>query len=72
MAHGLEFEEPGTAPKVTAAAFGLGLLTETAGPEDNVVKLLPPLTIADDELSHGLDLLTEPVAAGSGRRLGAP
>jgi diaminobutyrate-2-oxoglutarate transaminase len=59
MAHGIEFEVQGTALKVAAAAFDLGLVIETAGPDDQVVKLLPPLTIGDDELSHGLSLLTE-------------
>jgi 4-aminobutyrate aminotransferase-like enzyme len=28
---------------------------------DQVVKLMPPLTISDDELGQGLDLLTEAV-----------
>jgi len=61
MAHGLEFEAPGVALKVAAIAFDLGLLTETAGPNDQVVKLMPPLTISDDELGHGLDLLSQAV-----------
>ena len=59
MAHGIEFAAPGMALKVAAAAFDLGLVIETAGPDDQVVKLLPPLTIGDDELSHGLSLLAE-------------
>ena len=62
MAHGIEFAAPGMAAKVAAAAFDLGLVIETAGPDDQVVKLLPPLTIGDDELSQGLSLLAE--AAG--------
>jgi diaminobutyrate-2-oxoglutarate transaminase len=61
MAHGIEFPAPGTALKVAACAFDLGLVIETAGPEDQVVKLLPPLTIGDDELSQGLSLLAEAV-----------
>ena len=61
MAHGIEFAEPGMALKVAAAAFDLGMVIETAGPDDQVVKLLPPLTIGDDELSLGLSLLAEAV-----------
>ena len=59
MAYGIEFAAPGSALKVAAAAFDLGLVIETAGPDDQVVKLLPPLTIGDDELSQGLSLLAE-------------
>jgi diaminobutyrate-2-oxoglutarate transaminase len=66
LVHGLEFEGDGTAQKVAATAFDLGLVIETAGPKDQVVKLMPPLTISDDELGQGLDLLTEAV-----RRMGA-
>lgn len=61
MAYGLEFEQPGLGVKVATAAFGLGLLVETAGPTDQVVKLLPPLTVSDEEVDHGLELLTESV-----------
>jgi diaminobutyrate-2-oxoglutarate transaminase len=62
LVHGIEFEAPGMALKVAAAAFDLGLLTETAGPDDQVVKVMPPLTIGDDELAQGLALLAEAVA----------
>ena len=31
MAHGIEFAAPGTALKVAAAAFDLGMVIETAG-----------------------------------------
>ena len=61
LAQGIEFKEPGMALKVAAAGFDLGLVVETAGPSDEVVKLMPPLTIADDELSQGLSLLAEAV-----------
>ena len=61
LAQGLELEEPGLAQKVAAAAFDLGLLVETAGPADQVVKLLPPLTASDDELELGLSMLASAV-----------
>ena len=63
LAHGLAFEHAGLAGKVCAAAFERGLLVETAGPQSEVVKLLPPLTIADSELNRGLELLAEAVHA---------
>lgn len=61
MAYGLEFEQPGLGVKVAAAAFEFGLLVETAGSADQVVKLLPPLTVSHEELDHGLTLLGESV-----------
>jgi diaminobutyrate-2-oxoglutarate transaminase len=61
MLQGLPCLVPETSALVTAAAFDLGLVVETAGPEDEVVKLLPPLVIDDAQLRHGLDLLAEAV-----------
>ncbi|ONM50077.1 diaminobutyrate--2-oxoglutarate transaminase [Nocardia donostiensis] len=58
MVHGLVFEDASQAGKVCQVAFERGLLTETSGASDEVVKLLPPLTITDDELDHGLQILT--------------
>ncbi|MBF6181888.1 diaminobutyrate--2-oxoglutarate transaminase [Nocardia otitidiscaviarum] len=57
LVHGLVFAEASEAAKVSQIAFEMGLLVETSGSEDEVVKLLPPLTITDEELDHGLDLL---------------
>jgi acetylornithine/succinyldiaminopimelate/putrescine aminotransferase len=45
------------AADVVGRAREAGLLLTTAGPD--VVRLLPPLTIARDELDQGLDLLAE-------------
>jgi diaminobutyrate-2-oxoglutarate transaminase len=61
MVQAIEFDTPGMALKVAAAAFDLGLIIETVGPDDQVVKLMPPLTIGDDELGQGLALLAEAV-----------
>lgn len=49
--------------RVSQEAFSRGLLVETAGSHDEVVKLLPPLTISDDELDEGLRLLNDSVQA---------
>ena len=62
MVQGLVFDEPGNAVKVCGLAFDEGLLAETAGPSDEVVKLLPPLTVTDAELDHGLSILAEATA----------
>jgi diaminobutyrate-2-oxoglutarate transaminase len=62
LAKGLAFEQAEQASKVCTAAFDRGMLMETAGPTDEVAKLLPPLTISHDELDRGLDILAEAVA----------
>ncbi|ANW18795.1 diaminobutyrate--2-oxoglutarate transaminase [Streptomyces clavuligerus] len=60
---GLEFADRERAAAVCARAFGHGLLLETSGPDDEVVKILPPLTITSDELAEGLLLLSRSVFA---------
>ena len=44
-------------------AFARGLLMETSGPDGEVAKAMPALTITDDELAKGLDLLSDAVHA---------
>ncbi|TDC34174.1 diaminobutyrate--2-oxoglutarate transaminase [Kribbella albertanoniae] len=54
---GVEFAEPGLARRVSAAAYEDGLLVETSGPDDEVVKLLPSLLISPADLRAGLRIL---------------
>ena len=61
LAHGLVFEHGELARKVSSVAFERGLLVETAGPDDEVIKLLPPLTATDTEIDQGLALLADAV-----------
>ncbi|MEZ5490314.1 MAG: diaminobutyrate--2-oxoglutarate transaminase [Gammaproteobacteria bacterium] len=42
---------------ITRKAFKLGLIIETSGADDHVVKILCPLTISDENLARGLDIL---------------
>jgi diaminobutyrate-2-oxoglutarate transaminase len=65
---GVVFPHPDTAGKIAAAAFDRGLLVETSGPESEVVKLMPALTISADELDRGLDILIEATNAVAGTR----
>ncbi|MBA0050474.1 diaminobutyrate--2-oxoglutarate transaminase [Streptomyces sp. AJS327] len=58
---GLEFRDKPRAGAVARRAFELGLLIETSGPESEVVKLLPALTITPEELDEGLRILTRAV-----------
>ncbi|QIS04448.1 diaminobutyrate--2-oxoglutarate transaminase [Nocardia brasiliensis] len=61
LVHGVVFDDPSQASKVCQIAFERGLLVETSGSTDEVVKLLPALTITDQELDHGLQILTSAV-----------
>ncbi|WP_405490638.1 diaminobutyrate--2-oxoglutarate transaminase [Nocardia sp. NBC_00511] len=61
LVQGLVFEDASQATKVCRHAFEMGLLVETSGSVDEVVKLLPPLTVTDDEITHGLGILTRAV-----------
>lgn len=63
MVQALKFDDAPAAEAVCGAAFERGLLAETSGPSDEVVKLLPPLTTSEADLESGLDILAEAVAA---------
>ncbi len=60
----LELEErtPERAAAAVAYAYDHGLLLLSCGLDGNVVRLLPPLTIADDDLDLGLAVLEEALA----------
>jgi diaminobutyrate-2-oxoglutarate transaminase len=61
LARGLVMPDGNVAARVCHAAFDRGLLMETSGPDDEVVKLMPPLTVTDAELEKGLALVAEAV-----------
>ena len=63
MMQGIAFPDGETAGKVTEEAFTHRLLVETSGSDDEVVKVLCPLTISESELTRGLDILEESIAA---------
>ena len=66
MVQGLKFEDADLAGAVCKAAFERGLLAETSGPADEVVKLLPPLTTSEADLPAGLEVLDESISAALG------
>ena len=61
----LELRErsPELAKRVTSEAFDRGLLLLACGLDGNVLRLLPPLTVTDEELARGLSILEESLAA---------
>ena len=61
LIQGLTFADRGLAQRISRQAFERGLLVETAGPYDEVLKLLPPLVIEPSLLETGLQILAESV-----------
>ena len=59
----LREQSPELAQRVTGEAFDRGLLLLACGLYGNVLRLLPPLTVTDEELDRGLGLLEESLAA---------
>ena len=67
LIQGLRFDSEGLAKQVSQAAFARGLVIETAGPNDEVLKLLPPLVIDDADLDQGLGIIEDSLAEAVSR-----
>jgi diaminobutyrate-2-oxoglutarate transaminase len=61
MMQALDCETGDLAARISALAFEKGLIIETSGSLDQVLKCLIPLTISDDELKRGFAILEEAV-----------
>lgn len=59
MIQAIDCQSGELAQSACRAAFDRGLVIETSGARDQVIKFIPPLTIPDDELDRGLDILRE-------------
>ena len=57
LMRGIDVGSGDVADKITHKAFENGLVIETSGQDGEVVKCLCPLTITDEELARGLDIL---------------
>jgi diaminobutyrate-2-oxoglutarate transaminase len=63
---GIYYPAPQAAEKIAAESFARGLLVETSGPEGEVVKAMPALTINRQDLQKGLDILAEAAESVTG------
>lgn len=62
MFYGIVFSKGADqAKKVSKLSFSKGLIIELAGSQDEVLKLLPALTINDELLAQGLDIIDESI-----------
>lgn len=63
MMQGLAFADPALADRITHTAFLNGLIIETSGGSEEVIKLLTPLTIETETLLTGLNILEQAIAS---------
>lgn len=61
MVWGIEFPVADVASRISKQAFQSGLIIETAGGDDQVLKILPPLTIEITQLDRGLQILGQAI-----------
>ncbi|HID82626.1 MAG TPA: diaminobutyrate--2-oxoglutarate transaminase [Thiotrichales bacterium] len=62
MIQGISVGSGELADKICRLSFKKGLIIETSGPYDEVIKILAPLTTSMDLLKQGLDILLEAAA----------
>ena len=60
---GLQTTDAEVADAITTEAFERGLIIETAGANDDVVKLLPPLIVGDEQIERAIDIISDSVDA---------
>lgn len=60
---GVELRDKATAEAVQAGCLAAGVVVLSCGPSGNVLRLIPPLTMTDEELDHGLAVLSEVLLA---------
>ena len=61
LMQGIACKIPGMAKEITKVAFEKGLIIETSGPNDEVIKLLPPLIIDKNGIERGILILEESI-----------
>lgn len=54
--------DSGLADRISRRAFSHGVIVETSGPRDEILKLLPALTIEDELLVRGLEIIDRSIA----------
>jgi diaminobutyrate-2-oxoglutarate transaminase len=57
LMQGVAWKDTRIAGLVSAQAFEMGVIAEVCGPDDDVIKVMPPLTIEDAVLEQGLRTL---------------
>nr|HMP61947.1 aminotransferase class III-fold pyridoxal phosphate-dependent enzyme [Phenylobacterium sp.] len=68
MMRGLDVGSAEISDPVVDEAFRRGLIIETSGAHDQILKVLAPLNISDADLDAGLEILADSMAEVVGRR----
>ncbi|MDA3875511.1 MAG: aspartate aminotransferase family protein [Halothiobacillus sp.] len=63
MMQAIDFGDGNRSKAIATACFERGLLAAVCGSRGQVIKLIPPLTIPDEDLNEGLALFAEAVAS---------
>jgi len=71
MMQGIDVGSGDMAAAICATCFEHGLIIETSGAHDEVVKVLAPLTIPQDQFAAGLDILETAVKAQTNQKIAA-
>ena len=66
MMQAIDVVDGAFAKQVQTEAFNAGLLVGPCGTGGRVVKLIPPLTIPEEDLTEGLDLLEKAISTAAG------
>jgi 4-aminobutyrate aminotransferase len=61
---GVELADKAVTERVAAQCLDAGVIVLACGPDENVLRIAPPLTIDDHELTQGLDVLCQAILAG--------
>ena len=61
MFQGINCVSTEVASKISRAAYKRGLIIETSGTDDEIIKLLCPLTISEASLTKGIDIIEESI-----------
>lgn len=59
MINGLVFEDESIAAQARRLAFDKGMIIELCGARDEVLKVMPPLTVNDEDLSAGMAIISD-------------
>ncbi len=58
---GVELADKAVTDAVCTACLAAGVIVLACGPDENVLRLVPPLTVSDDEIDQGLAVLVEAI-----------
>lgn len=61
LVQGIDVRDGAMAKKITAECFSKRLVMERAGRNDEVLKIMPPLVVTDDELLKGAQIIKEAI-----------